>query len=127
MEEQTKTKWLHIRLSEQENLIIQGHFKASTCRKLSEYCRTKLLDRPIIKSYRDRSLDDFMTEMIALRFELNRIANNYNQSVKKLHTLSTITDFRTWLMAYDIEKNTLFNKMEEIRTIIQKFAERWLQ
>lgn len=126
MKEQPKTKWLHVRLSNDEYRALSKHFEASTCRKLSDYVRIKLADKPIIKSYRDRSLDDFMTEMILLRTELNRLGNNYNQAVKKLHTLSSIADFKIWIMTFDIEKHVLLNKIEEIKNSIQKFAERWL-
>lgn len=125
-ENSNRTRIVGVRLTPDEFKLIEGRYKATNCRKLSDYIRQCVFQRPVVKTYRDKSLDDFMAEMIVLRSELNRIANNYNQSVKKLHTLSTIADFRTWLLAYDIEKHTLFNKMEEIKTTIQKFAERWL-
>jgi hypothetical protein len=40
-------------------------------------------------------LDDFMIEMIALRNELTAIGNNYNQTVKRLHTLDNVADIKT--------------------------------
>ncbi|UPZ36519.1 plasmid mobilization relaxosome protein MobC [Sphingobacterium sp. PCS056] len=127
MENQAKTKWLHVRLSEEEYRTVNKHFGTSTSRKLSQYVRDKLLERPIVKAYRDKSNDDLMAELIPLRLELNRIGNNYNQAVKKLHTLKTIGEFKAWIMQHDIEKQTLFNKIEEIKNLIQKYAERWLQ
>lgn len=126
-EDSNRTRIVGLRLTPDEFKIIEARWKASTCRKLSDYLRQCIFQRPIVKTYRDRSLDDFMSEMILLRNELNRVGNNFNQSVKKLHTLNTIADLKTWLIAHDVEKHTLFNKMEEIRAIIQKFAERWLR
>jgi len=129
MEEQNKnrTKWLHLRLTPDEYQKIMKAFNKSTCRKLSDYARKNLLQKPIVNTYRNQSLDDFMAEMMRLRGELNAIGNNFNQAVKKLHTLHQITDFKHWLISYELEKKTLFNKVDEIKKQIQKMAESWLQ
>ena len=128
MEEQNnRTKWLHLRLTPTEYQKIMKEFNKSTCRKISDYARKNLLQKPIISTYRNQSLDDFMAEMIRLRSELNAIGNNFNQAVKKLHTLHQITDFKHWLISYELEKKILFNKVDEIKKHIQKFAELWLQ
>src|ERR1051325_4458904 len=92
------SKWLHIRLKEEDYNKINSKFSKSTCRKLSEYARRVLLDKVITVNQRNHSLDDFMTEMIKLRNELNAIGNNLNQSVKKLHTLSQLPEFKSWLL-----------------------------
>ena len=81
-------KWLHIRLKEDEHTRINNKFSKSTCRKLSEYARRVLLDKVVTVNQRNQSLDDFMTEMIKLRNELNSIGNSFNETVKKLHTLN---------------------------------------
>lgn len=122
-----RTKWLHLRLSPDEHQKIVKEFSKSTCRKLSDYARKNLLQKPIVNTYRNQSLDDFMAEMIRLRGELNAIGNNFNQAVKKLHTLNQITDFKHWLINYELEKKILFNKVDEIKKQIQKFSEAWLQ
>jgi hypothetical protein len=128
MEEQNnRTKWLHLRLTPDEYQKIMKEFNKSTCRKLSDYARKNLLQKPIVNTYRNKSLDDFMAEMIRLRGELNAIGNNFNQAVKKLHTLQQIAEFKHWLTSYELEKKILFNKMDEIKKYIQKFAESWLQ
>ena len=129
MEEQNKnrTKWLHLRLTPDEYQKTVKEFNKSTCRKLSDYARKNLLQKPIVNTYRNQSLDDFMAEMIRLRGELNAIGNNFNQAVKKLHTLQQIAEFKHWLISYELEKKILFNKVDEIKKHIQKFAESWLQ
>lgn len=129
MEEQNnnRTKWLHLRLTPDEYQKIVAAFSKSTCRKLSDYARKNLLQKPIVNKYRNESLDDFMTEMIRLRGELNAIGNNFNQAVKKLHTLQQIGEFKNCLISYELEKKILFNKVDEIKKHIQKFAESWLQ
>ena len=53
---QNHSKWLHIRLKEDEYNQIHKKFKNSTCRKLSEYARRVLLDKPITVNQRNQSL-----------------------------------------------------------------------
>jgi hypothetical protein len=129
MEEQNnnRTKWLHLRLKPDEYQKIYEKFSKSTCRKLSEYARKSLLEKPVITNYRNQSLDEFMSEIIRLRIELNSIGNNFNQAVKKLHTLQQIPEFKNWIISYELEKKILFNKVEEIKKHIQKISEKWLQ
>ncbi len=76
---------------------------------------------------RNKSLDDFMAEMILLRNQLNAIGKDQNQAVKKLHTLHQIPEFKNWIITYEIEKNILFNKVDEIKNKINKIADEWLQ
>ena len=126
-ENSNRTRIIGLRLTAKEYEKIERKWKASTCRKLSDYVRRSLFNKPIVTTYRNRSLDDFMSEMIALRRELNAIGNNFNQTVKNLHTLQQIPEFKSWLVNYELEKKILFNKMEEIKKHIQKIAETWLQ
>ena len=122
-----RTKWLHLRLKPDEFDKIHKQFSKTTCRKISEYSRKILLDKPITTTYRNQSIDDLMTEAIKLRNELNNIGNNFNQAVKKLHTLQQIPEFRNWIIAFELDKKILFNKVDEIKNNIQKIAEKWLQ
>ncbi|WP_121355711.1 plasmid mobilization protein [Flavisolibacter nicotianae] len=122
-----RTKWLHLRLKPEEYDKLHKDFKKTTCRKISDYSRKILLRKPLVSTYRNQSLDDFMTEMMRLRSELNSIGNNVNQAVKKLHTLGQIPEFRSWIITYELEKQTLFNKVEEIKNRINKIADQWLQ
>jgi MobC-like protein len=122
-----RTKFLHLQLKPAEYEKIHREFNKTTCRKLSDYARKILLGKPLIAATRNQSLDDFMTEAIKLRHELNSIGNNFNQAVKKLHTLQQISDFRAWLINYELEKKILQNKMDEIKNYIQKIGEKWLQ
>lgn len=122
-----RTKRIIFRLTPDEYAKIEKKWKASNCRKLSEYLRLNLFDKPMIATYRNKSLDDLIGEMTMLRTELNHIGNNFNQSVKRLHTLSSVAEFKRWQMVYEIEKNTFFNKVEEIKNQIKKIGESWLQ
>jgi hypothetical protein len=122
-----RTRWLHLRLTPDEFEKIHRQFSKTTCRKLSDYARKILLGKPLIATTRNQSLDDFMAEAIKLRNDLNGIGNNFNQTVKRLHTLNQIPEFRHWICTYEIEKQILFNKIDEIKNHIKKIGEKWLQ
>ncbi len=122
-----RTRIIGLRLTLKEFEQIEKKWRASTCRKLSDYVRRTIFEKPIVTTYRNQSLDDAMTEMMGLRNELNNIGNNFNQAVKKLHTLHQVAEFRGWLNAYETEKNTLLIKVEEIKNHIEKIGEKWLQ
>jgi hypothetical protein len=126
-ENSKRTRIVGLRFTPEEYVKIERKWKTSTCRKLSDYIRKHLFNKPITTNYRNQSLDDFMAEMMRLRGELNAIGNNFNQAVKKLHTLNQISDFKHWLISYELEKKILFNKVDEIKKQIQKIAESWLQ
>lgn len=129
MEEENKnrTRWLHLRLTSAEYEILQKQFGKSTCRKLSDYARKNLLQKPVVFKYRNESLDELMRELILLRKELNGIGNNFNQAVKKLHTLVQISEFKHWITVYEIEKKVLFNSINQIKKHIENLSEKWLQ
>jgi hypothetical protein len=61
-----RTQLLQVRLTVKESDQIHNTFSKSTCRKLSDYVRKKLLDKPVSVYTRNQSLDDFMAEMILL-------------------------------------------------------------
>jgi len=126
-ENNNRTKWLHLRLKPEEYARLHRQFSKTTCRKLSDYARKVLLNKPITVTYRNKSLDDFMAEMMRLRSELNSLGNNFNQAVKKLHTLSQIAEVRGWLVTWELERKVLFNKVEGIKKHINKIADQWLQ
>jgi hypothetical protein len=77
--------------------------------------------------YRNESLDKLLQELIQLRSQLNFMGNNFNQSVKKLHTLFEISDFKVWILAFDSDRNKYFSLMEEIKKHIENLAQKWLQ
>lgn len=126
-ENSLRTRIIGLRLTSKEYKQIEKQFTNSTAKKMSDYVRCVLFDKPITVYQRNQSLDDFMTEMIKLRNELNNIGNNFNQAVKKLHTLQQIPEFKSWIITYELEKKILFNKVDEIKNRINKIADEWLQ
>jgi len=123
----SRNRWLHIRLTKEEFDFIDKNFKASACRKRSDFVRRNLLRKPIVMRYRNESLDKLLQELIQLRTQLNFMGNNFNQSVKKLHTLFEISDFRIWILSFDSDRNKYFSLVEDIKKHIENLARKWLQ
>ena len=115
-----------VRLKPEEYQLIAQKLQSTTCRKMSEYCRKMMLGKPITIKQRNQSLDELMLEFIELRKVLNGIANNFNQAVKRLHTIALHAELRSWVTAYDLDRKIMMNKTEEIKMLINKIADQWL-
>ncbi|TRW21933.1 plasmid mobilization relaxosome protein MobC [Flavobacterium zepuense] len=126
-ENSNRTKRIIFRMSPEEYQKIERRSNASTCKNLSDYLRHCLFDKPIVTVYRDGTKDDYLAEMGKLRQELNAVGNNFNQVVKRLHTIDELPEFRNWLMVFEVEKRTLSNKIDSIKEHILKLSESWLR
>ena len=124
--EDKRTRWLHLRLTPAEYDRLDREYRQTTCRKLSQFARRKLLGNSITIRYRNQSLDEFMHEMIGLRNELNRLGSNFNQAVKKLHSLHQIPEFHGWLLSWDTERDMLLRQVEAIKHKLNSIADQWL-
>ena len=124
-EKNKRNKWLHVRLNQKEYDQLDKQFKATTCRKISDFVRKKLLGRLLVGSYRNASLDGYLEELSVLKSDLHAVANNFNQAVKKLHTLDKIKDFEHWLITYELDKRSLLKQVEQIAEHIKKASEKW--
>ena len=123
--ESKRDKWLHVRLNQDEFNKIQIQFKATTCSKLSDFTRKKLLGKLLVGTYRNSSLDGLTEELAQLKTELSAAGNNFNQAVKKLHTLSRIKEFEHWLISYEFDRRALTKQIENVSEKISKAAQKW--
>ena len=121
------TKRVCIRLKEIEFNKLETEFKKTTCRKFSEFLRNVMLAKPITIRYRNASADAFLTEMIGLKNELSAIGNNFNQMVKRLHTLSHLHELKAWIIFSESSKQILHEKVQEIREKMSQIYEQWSQ
>jgi len=122
-----RNRIIGLRLTMTEFGDVEKKWKASNCRKLSDYVRRLIFGKPLVSSYRNKSLDELMTELMLLRKELNAIGNNFNQAVHRLHTLDHLPQMKLWLERFEQDKIILFDKMDEINNTIQKMGKQWLQ
>lgn len=122
-----RNKWLNIRVNENEYKKIHDIYKKTTSQSISEYARTILLQKPVTVKYRNQSADEFLSEMITLKNELNAIGNNYNQAVHRLHILDRIPEIKTWLLVHETMYQSFMKKVKEIQMQMNKIHELWLQ
>ncbi len=118
---------MHVRFTEKEYEILTKKFQRTTSNQLSHYVRNALLERPIVIKFRNESMDAAMEELILLRQELNAIGNNFNQAVKKLHTLKQIPEFRQWIGINEVIQENLTSKTNHIQQKISQLSDKWLQ
>ena len=122
-----RSKWLTIRLNEDEEKILNKHYERTTSNSVSEYARDVLLKAPVNIIYRNQTADDFLAEMILLKNELNAIGKNFNQAVHKLHTLDHIQEIKTWAILNEAGKKNFMKKAEEIKEKMNQIYQQWLQ
>lgn len=122
-----REQWLHLRLTDQEKIQIHKAFLKTTQRRISDYARNILLGKPMIATYRNASMDEMMTELIALRKDLNGLANNFNQTVHKLHTSDNGSSLEGLLTHYEKQREVLFEKVENMRLMMNKIGKEWLR
>jgi hypothetical protein len=122
-----RTRFVGLRFTEDEFTKLESLFKESTTPQISEGIRRLLFNKPVTVKQRNKSLDDFMAEMIQLRTELNAVGKNFNQAVKKLHTLNYLQEFRGWLEQYDTDRLELLNRVAGIKDKINQISVQWLQ
>jgi hypothetical protein len=127
MKKEKRTRKVTVRFTEKEYEKVNNKFKNTTSSQMSHYIRNVLLEKPVVIKYRNESLDIFMEEIILLRQELNAIGKNFNQSVKKLHTLNQIPEFRNWLLMNEGTKQQILAKTELIQQRINQISDKWLQ
>jgi MobC-like protein len=129
MKEESKVRsiWLTIRLNKTEAEKLNKFYSKTTCNSLSEYGRKVLLQEPVTIYHRNQTADDFLQEMVQLKSELQAIGKNYNQVVKKLHTLDAVPEIKTWALLNESSRQLYFKKLEEIQEKIHKIYTLWSQ
>ncbi len=120
-------EWINFRVKPEEYKEIYTKFQHTTCRNLSEYARKMMLAHPVTVKYRNESADAFLAEMLLLKNELSAIGNNFNQAVKRLHTLDTVPQMRSWVFLYESTHRSFLNKVDEIKYRMNQIHQLWLQ
>jgi hypothetical protein len=126
-EEENRSHILLTRLKPAEFTLIDNRFKKTRFRKLSEYIRSVLLEKPSTVMYRDKSMDEILEELILLRRELNAIGNNLNQAVRNINSGHPNADTRVWLNLLGVINGELEPSIIKIKERMNKYADIWSQ
>jgi hypothetical protein len=120
-------KWLTLRLKPEEYKSINTRFKKTMFRKMSEYTRSVLLNKPVTVIYRDESMDEVLEELILLRKELNAIGNNLNQAVRNINSAHGNADTRLWVNLLSVINSKLEPSIIQIKERMNNYADIWSQ
>lgn len=126
-EKSNLTRKVTVRFKPEEYNKVSVSFKATTKKKLSEYIRFVLLEKPVTVYTRDQSVDDLMTELVQLRKELSAIGSNFNQLVKRLHTASQFQEIKALALRCENDQEKFIEKVNEINLKIAEMSDKWLQ
>lgn len=108
-------RWITIRVKPDEYIAIYKLFKQTTHKKLSQYVRKVLLQKPVVIQYKDASTTEILAALNQLSRELSAIGNNFNQTVHKLHTLDHVPEIKIWAELTESGRQNLLKKVDEIR------------
>ena len=123
----TRTKWLTVRLSEEEEKKLLQFYRKTTAQGLSEYARDMLLKEPVTVLYRNASADAFLNEMIGLKNELTVIGNNISQLVLRLHQLDQFPQLKAWVILNEAHQKALLQTTDAILEKVVQIYTLWLQ
>lgn len=124
---ENRSKMVPVRLTPTEYKTVQQAQKKTHFNKLSEYLRSLIMGKPVVLSYRDRSMDEMLEELVLLRRELNAIGNNLNQAVRNINAAHGNADSRLWLNLLETVNGKLQPSITEIKDCMSQFSELWLQ
>jgi len=126
-QENKRIQWKNLRFKPEEYQLLEKRFKKTGFRKLSEYMRSVLLDKPVTVNYTDKAMDDVLEEMILLRQELNAIGNNLNQAMRCINSAHGNADTRLWMNLMSVINSKLEPSINQIKERMNQYADIWLQ
>lgn len=122
-----RDKWLNIRLSEKEFETLKQLQSETTCKAFSEYARKIILGGPINVKYRNRSLDDFVADLVALKKQLHLMNGHFNEALIKLRTLREIPELQQWMFKNEQDKTDLMQLIQSIYHRMNEIYNLWLR
>lgn len=125
--DEKRSRILLIRLTPSELKFLQKRLKKSTLRNMSEYAREVLFEKPLIFTYRNKSIDDSQEELIRIRREINYIGNNFNQTVHKLNSVMGMPDAEIWEGMMVVLRDQVEPMIRETKERMDILSETWSQ
>lgn len=122
---ENRTRWMNTRFTPKEYKVIHSRFEKSMFRSMSEYSRRVLLKKPVTFTYRNRSMDDVLEELIQIRNELNHIGINFNQAVHKLNSVMGMPEAELWQATLIVLRDQLEPSIREIKEKMDDYSEIW--
>ncbi|WDF81154.1 hypothetical protein PQ469_14175 [Mucilaginibacter sp. KACC 22773] len=126
-QEDKRIRWKNLRFKPEEYQLLETRFKKTRFRKLSEYMRSVLLEKPVTVNYRDKAMDEVLEELVLLRRELNAIGNNLNQAVYQINAAHGNADGRLWAGLLHTIHSQVEPAINQIKERMNQYADLWSQ
>lgn len=112
--ENTRYMSIEVCVSPAELQRMKDNQANSTCHNLSQYVRKCSLGDPVTIYYRNKSLDEFVTETIALRKELQEISQHFSID-KEARGMSLISQIKETINKLADYACTNFNQQKRFK------------
>ncbi|MBL4678230.1 MAG: plasmid mobilization relaxosome protein MobC [Mucilaginibacter sp.] len=126
-ENKGRKRRITLRLTAEEYAELEGNWKNSTVRKLSDLVRRLIFGRKFTVYTRNKSMDDLLEELGLLRRELNAIGVNFNQAVHRLNMLDHAPQMQAWIMRFEQDRERYFVAISAIESKLLSLNKIWLQ
>ena len=126
-ENKGRKRRITLRLTAEEYAELEGNWKNSTVRKLSDLVRRLIFGRKFTVYTRNKSMDDLLEELGLLRRELNAIGVNINQAVHRLNMLDHAPQMQAWIMRFEQDRERYFVAISAIESKLLSLNKIWLQ
>lgn len=122
-----RTRRVTVRFTPEEFQQIEKRFRTTTSHKLSDFLRKIIKEEKVVVYTRNKSIDDFLTEMVLLRNQLSAVGNNFNQVVRKLNATRQIPEILPYYLEARFQYRSILATVEEIKSHINKLSDLWLR
>ncbi len=115
------------RLNAEENAKFLRQFDESEMSVKADFIRAIIFEREVKVVKIDKAKNDIYMRLTSFHSQFRSIGTNYNQVVKRLHTL--FSEKKALFLLSKLEKQTieLIAVSKKITRLIQEFDEKWLQ
>lgn len=107
---------LRIILDESQYADLKKRLQSTTFRTIPEYIRALINQEPVVKRYRNQSLDEILEALVALKGELSDMALKLDEAVAKITTAPEIgPNLVNYLLA---EQFSVKANLEHIKSLL---------
>ena len=121
------TRSLYILLRDSDYLKIENDYRNTTKRNMSEYVRSLLFDKPVTFFTRDKSLDELVEVLIAMRKDLRSLRNQGEAIHQELQDKAHNPEGYSMVKQWEDWQNQMLKLLQNIHHHITLIGDKWLQ
>ncbi|TDE10732.1 hypothetical protein [Dyadobacter psychrotolerans] len=114
-----------IYLSAEQLKMLKSQFQSSTSRSFSSFLAKLLAEKPMVSTYRNKSVDDYLEELAELKDEFVRLTDLLDKAIAGLLDDREHVSESSLLHA-ELQKRQILKKLEQIEIHLTKITDQWL-